>query len=162
MERLISEIRAAVQGGAWILALQGSMACIDICAALASQDGRTSRTHFKQWFQQHLAQRYPNLSDSDVYQLRCGLLHQGRAAGSQYSALIFTLPLASGNYFHNNVINDALNLDLGTFCNDVLDVAENWWQNAQGTEPVKTNAEALLQIRPQGLAPYMVGMPVLA
>lgn len=162
MERLIGEIRAAVQGGAWILALQGSLACIDICAALGSEDGRTSRTHFKQWFRQHLAHRYPSLSEDDVYQLRCGLLHQGRASGAQYAALIFTLPDGNGNVFHNNILNDALNLDLRIFCSDVLNVAEGWWQSARDTEPVATNAEALLQLRPQGLPPYIVGVPVLA
>lgn len=73
-----------------------------------------------------------------------------------------TADSGSGNVFHNNILNDALNLDLRIFCSDVLDVAEGWSQSARRSEPVATNAESLLQLRPKGLPPYMVGMPVLA
>lgn len=162
MDRLIAEIRATLNAGAVTLGLQGTMACIDICAALASADGQTSRTHFKEWFDRHLSSKYGWFSADDAYKLRCGMLHQGRASASQYSAIVFTLPDGRGNLFHNNIMNDVLNLDLMTFCADVLSAAERWWATNRNTDHVAANATNLVQVRPQGLSPYIVGVPVLA
>jgi hypothetical protein len=162
MDRLIAEVRAALENGAFVIALQGSLACIDICAALNSSDGSTRRTHFKTWFDAQLGSTYSSLSADDVYQLRCGMLHQGRASAHQYSAIVFTLPDGRGNVFHNNILNDALNLDLVTFVTDVLGAVGAWWTDSQSHSQVASNAAHLIQVRPNGLAPYIVGTPVLA
>lgn len=162
MDRLIEEIRAALRANMFTLALQGTLALVDICAALGSDDGRTRGSRFKAWFEENLGGKYQWLSPDDVYQLRCGMLHQGRMASDQYEAIIFTLPDASGNLFHNNRINDALNLDLVTFCDDIISAAEAWWEANRTSDPVRSNSADLAQIRPNGLAPYMVGMPILA
>lgn len=162
VDQLIHEIRAALKAGAYTLALQGTLACIDICAALSSADGRTTGSHFRTWFDAHLSRSYGQLSAIDAYKLRCGLLHQGRASTDQYEAIVFTLPDGRGNVFHNNIINNALNLDLMTFCADVLDAASAWWESARHEEPVASNARHLVRVRAAGLAPYIVGVPVLA
>ena len=162
VDQLIGEIRSALRSGAFTLALQGTLACVDICAALSSTDGRTTGAHFKAWFEAHVPNPYARLSADDAYQLRCGMLHQGRASADQYGAILFTLPDGRGNVFHNNVLNDALNLDLVTFCTDILDAADGWWQSAKDTDPVAANVQHLVQLRPDGLAPYIVGIPVLA
>lgn len=162
MDRLIEEIRAALRANMFILGLQGTLALVDICAALSSDDGRTRGTRFKAWFAENLGHRYHLLSAEDVYQLRCGMLHQGRTASDQYDAIMFTLPVSGGNYWHNIVANNALNLDLVTFCEDIIGAAELWWAANQAVEPVRTNSEDLVRLRLDGLAPYMVGRPVLA
>lgn len=115
-----------------------------------------------EWFEAHVPDPYRRLSADDAYHLRCGILHQGRASSDQYEAIVFTLPDGRGNVFHNNIMGNALNLDLVTFCTDVLNAAETWWQSAKDADPVAANAEHLVQLRPGGLAPYIVGVPVLA
>ena len=165
MDDLMNEIRAAVSGRAWILALTGTLALVDACAAVESDTGWATRDKFKPWWTQHLGPKYPQLDADELYQLRNSLLHTGRTVppqggGNRYSRFIFVAPV-NGNVFHNNVINDALNLDLPTFCSDVLTAATRWRKAVESTDAYQRNAEHLIRWYPGGLPPYMVGAPVL-
>ena len=62
---------------------------------------------------------------------------------------------------HCNRINDALNLDLPRFCFDLVAAARAWLDAVEGTQPYETNAAAGVRRHPNGLAPYIVGMPLL-
>lgn len=161
MDRLILEIRAALQANMFTLALQGALALIDICAALESSDDRTRANLFKAWYTTHLGSSFSELSDEDAYQLRCGLLHQGRASSDQYEAVVFAIPPVDGIYFHAQ-INGALLQGLTEFVTGILDRVEAWWTANQNNEPIKTNAEFVVRLRPEGLEPYVAGVPVLA
>jgi len=162
MHRLIAETRAALASQLFLLSLQSALATIDICAALNSEDGRTSGAKFKEWFQTHLREKYPNVEPHDLYLIRCGVLHQGKLTGSGYDAILFTLPTASNNVFHNNTFDNALNLDLNIFVNEILAAVETWWEANRETTHVARNASDMMQLRPNGLAPYIVGTPILA
>lgn len=110
-----------------------------------------------------MASKFPNLTGEDFYSLRCGVIHQGRMGHPkmQYSRVLFTIPNANRNIFHNNILNDALNLDVCIFCNDIISV-RNWFNANQNDPNVIKNFELTVQPRPLGLAPYMVGMPLIA
>lgn len=161
MNRLIEEIRAALQANMFTLALQGSLALIDICAALESEDGRTRASKFKAWYTAHLGASFSRLTADDAYQLRCGLLHQGRASSDQYDAVIFALPIGMDLRL-SVAVDRALVQDLPSFVESILDCVEAWWEDQQGVEPVRTNSESLVRLRPEGLESYIVGVPVLA
>lgn len=47
MEQFIKEICAAVDGGAWILALAGMLALPNMCAAIESPNGKTSGPKYR-------------------------------------------------------------------------------------------------------------------
>ena len=80
----------------------------------------------------------------------------------EYSRVLFTIPNAQNNVFHNNVLNDALNLDVTIFCQDVIGAAINWYRVNAKNPHVVANLPSLVRMRPQGLAPYMVGIPLIA
>lgn len=80
----------------------------------------------------------------------------------QYARVLFTVPNDQKNVFHNNIFNDALNLDTMIFCKDMMNVVRQWLSMAQTNQFVKDNLAYLVQFRPQGLPPYMVGMPLIA
>ena len=162
MDRLIREIETALGARMWLISLQGTLALVDIAAALQSPDGRTTGAKFKSWFEAHLGETYPLLSSEDMWLLRCGMLHQGRTASKNYDAVIFTLPDGRGNLFHNNIMNQTLQLDLVKFCSDVTAAVETWWATNDHLEPVATNAKDLVRVRQDGMAPYIVGVPILA
>lgn len=82
-------------------------------------------------------------------------------AGKTYSRVIFTVPSPSGG-IHNSVLNDALVFDAGRFCSEIIEVASGWWTASAAAPNVAKNADSLLQSRPGGLSPYIVGMPVIA
>jgi len=80
----------------------------------------------------------------------------------QYSRVLFTVPNTQRNVFHNNIINDALNLDVIQFCRDVTEAAKHWYVAKHGDPNVIANLPNLVRYRPSGLSPYMVGMPLIA
>ena len=163
LDLMFFEIEQALNAGLFYLAVGMSLAVPDICAALESANGDTTGQQYKAWFNANLAARYPFLTAVDCWSLRCGVLHQGRMGHpkSQYARVIFTMDAPRGGVFHNNVVNDALNLDARTFCSDVIAAARQWYANNSQTPSVVNNVERLVKLRPEGLPPYMVGMPVI-
>lgn len=161
---MFSEINRALDAGLYYLAVAMSLTVPDICASLEAANGQTTGAQYKTWFNANLAAQYPFLSDTDCYSLRCGVLHQGRMGHpkSQYARVIFSLPVARGHVYHNNILNDVLNLDAPTFCRDVIAAARAWYAKNSTNADVVANVERLVRLRPEGLAPYMVGMPVIA
>lgn len=163
MQLIISEINRALSLGLYYLALMMTLSLPDICAALESSDGQTSGAKYKAWYNAWMASEYPRLTADDCYRIRCGVVHQGRFGHPQmqYARVLFTVPNAQGNVFHNNILNDALNLDVVTFCNDMERGISQWYQEKQGNSNVVANIPRLVQYREKGLAPYMVGIPLI-
>lgn len=63
---------------------------------------------------------------------------------------------------HNNVMNDALNIDVARFCEDVISGCEDWLAFVASDPTVQKNMASSMQRYPQGLAPYIMGIPVIA
>lgn len=143
-----------------MIALQSSLALVDICGGLSSRDGVARAATFRTWFSNHLGSTFNELSPDDLYQLRCGMLHQGRTKARQYDAIVFTLPDGRGNIFRVRV-DRTLSFDLVSFCTTIIDAVESWWRDAQLTEPVKSHSDHVVRIRPDGMAPYIIGVPML-
>jgi hypothetical protein len=153
------EIQAAVDGGAWVLALSATLALPDVCGAIDADNGQASGRAYRQWCTEYLSGNYPALDPAELWKMRCGLLHQGRAVGSGFTRVIFLAP--GPTYMHNNIINDALNLDLPTFAGDVMDAVRHWQTERDGSELYERNIAAFIRWYPEGLAPYIVGAPIL-
>jgi hypothetical protein len=171
MRDLIQQVRVAADSRSYYLALFASLALPDICGALGAPDGQASRARYVAWFDRHVAPRYaPSfgarsfLTGEDAYYYRCSVLHQGSSQHpkSSYSRILFLEPGATGVLLHNNVMNDALNIDVGRFCHDILDGVEEWLEGAEADPTYKKNSSQFLRRFPEGLAPYIVGVPVIA
>jgi len=161
---ILSDIQSCLGNGMFYAAITVSLTLPEICAALEASNGRGSSEKYKTWYNTYLADLYPLITDDFCYSLRCSVVHQGKFGrpGEQYSRILFTIPDQTGNFFHNNVINDALNLDAAKFCSDVMDAAKRWYAAKQGDPNVLKNLPNLVRYRPKGLAPFMVGMPLIA
>ncbi len=171
MRDLINQARAAADSRAYYLSLFAALTLPDICGAMSSADGRAERSRYIAWFDKYVAPRYtvgpertPSFSGSDCYYYRCALLHQGSSQHpkSSYTRVLFVELGATSNVFHNNVLNDALNIDVRQFCHDVLNGAEQWLREAEHTAEFKQNYPRFMQRYPNGLPPYIVGVPVIA
>jgi len=168
MRDFLDQIDAATNANFYYVACACALAVPDICTGLEASDGRATGARYRTWFDQWVAPKYgfqggTSLDGDACYRLRCSLLHEGSAlpTGGSFSRVLFVEPDASGNVFHNNVLNDALNLDVRIFCRDVTDSARTWLTTAEGTEPFATNFERFIRRHPNGLAPYIVGVPVI-
>jgi hypothetical protein len=164
MEDLLGQIRRALQANLYYAALFPVLALPDICGALESPDGEANKPKYAAWFDKWVAQRYRGtLTGDDCYYLRCSLLHQGttRHAKSTYSRVLFLEPNTIG-FAHNNILMDALNIDLPTFCADMIDGVEAWLPQAIALPHFQTNMSRFITRYPNGLRPYIVGVPVIA
>lgn len=164
MEGLTGEVERALSAKLYYLALVLTLSLPDVCAALASDDGQTSGLKYKAWCDAWFLPAYPQITSLDLYSMRCGVVHQGRLGHPkmQYARVLFTLPNTSNNVFHQNIINDALNLDAVIFCRDMAGAVARWYTAKQHDPNVMANLPRLVQFHEQGLAPYMVGMPLIA
>lgn len=168
MEELLSQIENCVEKESYLIGIYTSLSIPDICAALQSPNGESKKTKYVNWCNQWLSSKYyipivdkHTLTGEQCYAFRCGVVHQGRSqhADLGYSRILFVDP-KSKNCFHNNVINDALNIDAGIFCSDMVASAREWLEANKDNENVVKNMPYLLQKYPQGIAPYIVGVPV--
>lgn len=163
-ETILGNIRDCLDGQMFYAALVVSLTIPEVCASLEAQGGRGNNERYKKWYTEYLSLSYPNLTADDCYSLRCSVLHQGKLGrpGMQYSRVLFTIPNSRNIVLHNNIINDALNLDVVHFCNDVIAAARNWLAAKHDDVCVIENLPNLVRYRPQGLSPYIVGLPLIA
>lgn len=77
----------------------------------------------------------------------------------EYSRIIFVEPPYG---VHCNFLEGALILKLDTFCNDILESAEDWLKEYESKKEYKENSKKFMQRYPTGLAPHLVGIPVIS
>ncbi len=163
MQDIINQIRAVNNSGVYYVALFSALALPDICAALESANGEASKAKFITWFDTYVACKYSgNLDGESCYYFRCSMLHQGSTqhARGRYSRIIFLEP-SSNMIFHNNIMNDALNIDIRIFCEDICVSAESWWKAVSLRPDLQANFARSIKRHPNGLAPYISGIPVV-
>ena len=164
MDRLFNEITVAAENGLFYIALFGALALPDICGGMESADGRANEPKYIAWFDRWVAPRYQGMvSGQDCYGFRCSMLHQARACPHKgnFSRVIFLEPNTQGIFMHNNIFNDALNLDIGTFCRDLVEGARAWLPTVESTAQFKVNISAFMTRHANGIPPYIVGVPVI-
>jgi hypothetical protein len=164
MEIITNEIEHALKNGLYYLALVCTLSLPDVCAALESLTGETTARQYRDWYDRWLRQKYPQVTGDDLYGLRCGVVHQGQLAHpkSQYSRIVFILPNAQRGFIHRVIVDDVLHLYLVTFCTDMVTAVTQWYAAKQNDANVIANFSRLVQYRPQGLAPYIEGVPLIA
>ena len=169
MRDLLGQIETALDANLYYLALFGALSIPDICGAVDSEDGTANRSKYIPWFDEYIGPKYRYgsqifLNGEDCYYFRCSLLHQGSTQHprSTYARVIFVEPSATANVLHRNVSNAALNIDVRIFCKDIIAGAVEWLDKVEGTERYKKNMEKFIQRYPQGLPPYIGGVPVIS
>ena len=163
MDIILKDIEKAISAKCYYVAVHMALALPDICAALEAPNGETSGKKYRAWYNANLSAIYPLLTATDCYSLRCGVIHQGRFGhpNMQYSRVIFAIPDPNVPTLHNNILDDALNLDAVTFCSDVIASTRAWYASKQSDLNVQNNLPNLVQYRPNGFLPYMAGVPTI-
>ena len=162
MDELLEQIEGALDRDLYLVALFAALSLPDICGALEAPDGEADRPRYTAWFDHWVAPDYSgSLNGDGCYYYRCAMLHQARPAHPRlgYSRIIFAEP--SGHVLHNNILNDALNIDVRVFCKGLVASVRRWQLTVQGTEPFETNAAQMFRRHPSGLSPYIRGIAVI-
>ncbi|MEY2480978.1 MAG: hypothetical protein QOI04_1905 [Verrucomicrobiota bacterium] len=164
MQDLLHQIRTARDAGLYYISLMSALALPDICGALEAADGFASGARYEAWFDKHVGPKYNGFfAGADCYLFRCSFLHQGRTQHprGKYSRILFLEPAASGVVMHNNILNGALNIDVRIFCEDLVSAVEVWLPEAKKLPHFANNLSQFVTRHPNGLAPYIVGLPVI-
>lgn len=163
MEELIKQIKIALDNNLYYLSLQATLSLPDICASLQSKDGKTTGQKYAEWYDNYVGSSSSFVDGKTCYKLRCSSLHEGNTQHKQlgYSRIIFIEPNEFYN-FHNNIINDALNLNIKLFCTSILDAVEKWFEIIQYDDNFTNNYKKFMKRYENGLHPYISGIPVIS
>src|SRR5207253_11225355 len=103
----------------------------DICAALQSLKGETTGPLYTAWCDQYLTN--PNLTGSERWQMRCKVLHQGRASipSGRYDGFSFAQPAITGQVDHMRLDGKTLVLDVGKMAEEMNDTVRRWIQHLE-------------------------------
>ena len=159
----LNEINAAAANGMPLIALAMCAALPDICVSLLSPDGRTDGKAYIAWCESNLpSEQFGFINGKDLYSMRCGVLHNGRFGDMKNSVgrVIFALPGLGS--FVNCRVNDAYIYSVVDFCRNFTGAVHRWFEANKEHDTLKANLPRLMQYRPDGLEPYLVGMKVLA
>lgn len=184
---LVDQLEAAIESKFYFLALASALTVPDIAGAISSDDGKATREKYVEWYEawvrprsiknltQEMAERgftldkIPSdqanpLNGQNCYFYRCAMLHQARSTHdkSKFSRVIFIEPNTTENRLHYEQINDALLIDLPSFCREVVQGFGAWIDDAKETENYKRNIAQTIQRYPDGLPDYIGGVPVIS
>ena len=164
MESILQDIEKALDCGLYYIALQSTLALPDICAALESPTGDTTGRQYTAWYDTNVSSKYNiALTGSDCWRFRCSYLHRGsiQDTRSSYNRILFVIPNPMIT-MHNNIINDALNIDINIFCRMMIEAVRNWQTAAANNENYIRNYPNLIKVYPNGISPYICGIPVIS
>ena len=162
LNQLLHQINTAAQSGLHLVALGMASALPAICASLAATDGRADGREYKAWCAANLSgPEFSFVTPEDLYSIRCGVLHQGRFGDLQHNVarVIFAPP--GGASFTNCRLGDAYVYGVVEFCGNLCDAALRWYEANKDDPVVEANSKRMMQYYPAGLAPYIVGIPVI-
>jgi hypothetical protein len=163
MEELFGQIAIAAQNGLYWLALAGALVIPDMCGALDSEDAIAHGHQYIAWFDKFVAPRYEGFLDgATCYRFRCSLLHQGSTAPNKEGKWNRWIFLEGAPGMHCNGLGDALQVDIPTFCGDVVRGANEWLEEVKDTDRFQRNYSAFMRRYPNGLPPYVGGAAVIS
>jgi hypothetical protein len=162
MRDLFEQIKRTMDYNLYYVAFSMCLIIPDICGAMSYTNGKSEAKRYIEWFDKYVGSEYDSFNGKDCYNLRCGLVHQGRSANdkSRYKRVLFLEPGATPYSFHKVVVNDVYLIELRQFCYDILKGAENWISEYESKQVYIDNYNKSIKIYPNGLSNYIVGAPV--
>ena len=143
------------------MSLAWSLCLPDICAALESENGQASKKKYVDWYNKYVGDKL-KLTAEDCYYFRCSFLHQGSTEHekSNYKKILFIEPHATASLFYNNTSSDSLIIDVRVFCKVIVESIRAWLLEVEDSEFYKQNMTKTFKRYPNGIAPYVSGIPV--
>ncbi|WP_145977052.1 hypothetical protein [Leisingera aquaemixtae] len=161
----LTEIKAASRSPFAQLAVSAALTLPDLCVSLSDprDDHRDRGRRYKKWCEDNLSTAFPHLTPEDIWSLRCGVSHSGRFGDPTDSFGRYILVLSDADTtFSDGRLEDAYVETVSVFCDKFCEAVEEWLAACSSDQVVIQNLERLVKVRPQGLLPYVFGMPVLA
>ena len=163
MEDFLQQIEKALDFNLYYIALQSTLTLPDICGALESQNGESTKSKYFTWFNKYFKGDVW-LTDKDCYFFRCANVHQAKTIhkNSKYSRILFIEPQTVPITMHNCIIEDALCIDVNIFCRDMISSVRDWLNIIKNDTTFQNNYATFIKRYPNGISPYISGAPVIS
>jgi len=163
----VREIERALDNQLYYLAIIVCLMMPDVCAALEAENGRSSENLYKAWYLKHAKAQAGGVEPDECYSLRCGGAHQGRMEIKKGFAQRAIFTIRSSKYKVDGITmksgdQSAYVFDAERWCRRWIAAVRVWQETVKDNPTVKRNSQNMLQLRPDGLAPFMVGQPIIA
>lgn len=160
---MVSQMREVATAGLYYAALMLALSLPDICGALGSENGRSSGAKTRRWLEEWGFSAVA----SSIYGLRCSLLHQGSAFPDDGSERVIFIEPNPLNFGMDHLVVEtragaALFVDVPSFVEDVAVGVERWLGRHGSSSTVQRNLLRFAHRRPNGLPPFIDGVPVIA
>jgi hypothetical protein len=113
----------------------------DICAALETKQGKTDPNLYKRWCDNNI--KNPLLSGVERWDMRCRVLHQGRASlkkPGRYTRFAFGQPSKAGKRDHLRFDAGTLHIDVGALAEEIKGGVKAWIQSLEA-KPTSIDAK---------------------
>jgi hypothetical protein len=175
LDMAAQDMHRATDLGLFYAALSLALSVPGICASMEMENGWSGKNEYINWCERYIC-KHLGVSGDALYQARCGIVHQGRGGfakaaktnifapefASGVTRVIFVaLRRGSGGSVHCNQMNDAIQFDIVALCDDMTASLNQWKKDTKKDAIVQGNMDALLSFHPDGLHPYIGGMPVI-
>jgi hypothetical protein len=147
MDFLFGEIRKALDKELYYAALLMALALPDICAALETGNGRTSRALYKHWLETNMfAGKKTTLTADALYQFRCGIVQRTNIPGKP--RFIFAVH-PTGKFDENYLFGARSEVlyDLKIICNEIITAAKSWFDVHKDDSNVRKNLQNVVKAR---------------
>ncbi len=167
--QIILDMDACLKAGLYYPALLIALTLPEVCIALAlPSDVFVKEKHYSEFIDKYCQSL--GMDGLSCYRLRGGVVHRGNASGHPFfgaSHVVFTTPKSGGAVHGFTIIDGASSdsaamFDLSDFCSSIKNGAVDWYVSNKDDEHVKANMPALLSLRPNGIYPWIEGIPVIA
>ncbi len=168
LENILGDIKRAFAAGIYYPALTVALTIPEVCSALAMPKKQfVKQADYVAFVDKYTVERQLGIEGLGCYQLRGGVIHRGNAAGHPFlnsTHVLFFVPETGGTMHCLTLENGekrAICIGLKMFCDEMDRAARAWFEANKDNPTVKTNVAALLSWKPQGLHPFVVGVPLI-
>ncbi|MBC2858837.1 hypothetical protein [Stappia sp. 28M-7] len=169
LERIVRDIQQAIKVKLYYPALLVALTIPDICMGLTlNKSDFVKKNHYIEFINRYTTEQSLGLDGTSCYQLRGGLVHRADLRGHAYfdnTHVIFTVPESRGHiHALTLVVEDkrAAMFDLELFCQAMIGAARKWYEDHKNDPMVVENLKNLIRWCPEGLPPFVGGLPVVA
>ena len=169
MRDFLEQITACIDAAIFAPALASAMIVPDSCGAI-EYPGEKNGQRYRRWYDTYCptfhSQRI-TFSGEAVWAIRNGMMHETRLVLTRFGfdRVLFTVPNRANITMHmcSSSIGgeSALNVDLVEFCRGVIKGCERWLDDIATDAVKQERLGGLIQYRSQGLAPHIVGLPLV-
>lgn len=169
LETILQDVRRTLDAELYYPAILVSLTIPEICAGLAKDRSRfVKEADYVGFVDNYTTPPALGLDGKSCYQIRGGLVHRADLRAHPHfggTHVIFITPESRGA-MHGFAVQSgdklAAMIDMDLFCGEMTAGARRWYADHASDPVVDENVKSLIRLRPNGVAPFVRGLPVVA